>query len=518
MKTLEQVERPYITQGGVQDAVYEEFSELKELQAIEKKTHEVKELTLSVSTLLATQHESLTTVESNTDLSTEHLINGVQMLAQVKLSEANKHTTRGSLTTAAIAGVSGLMIGGPLGLLIGAVSGATLGGVIGNQLTSLSKSSILQELLNLQRINVLTVLENGDLACKLEVYQLERRTFSLKVGWERYKRPLRNSKVKHTWTNGIMKELSYNEPNPERYERSHQKMDPKRFLPYVLGNDVFVACKREIHALEWKWAKGGWKVDYSRARTDSAGWDYAYSSESTDWYEKAAPTSFVRRRKWVHYIFGRQTGLSQTTRGKAKFSASSSVRKESLGRAQRDAIPLSPDVEPTADPVVQAEVSKTLGKSLRTFEEIEDISEHNLNELDLQGGKLATSLRQALLVKDTTEYAERINRAASVTGIIRNITTRPKLSSSKADQLLHKRNREAPMSPKHAVQATRSSTPSLNDGQAGLDKLDVKVSSNLDRAKVIQEQVTEQNDTLDEIDRGVTAAKTNLSYIARVFE
>mmetsp|Transcript_35610 Transcript_35610/g.44088 ORF Transcript_35610/g.44088 Transcript_35610/m.44088 type:complete len:646 (-) Transcript_35610:1472-3409(-) len=414
------------------------------LRDVEKQSVVLKELAMDVSSLLEHQGGDVDNVEENTDVATEKMVDGVMELAIAKKREARKHTTRGSLISGVTGGVTGLVVAGPVGMIIGGIAGAGLGGAVGGGVTAASRWSIDAEIRSLKALRAVKVEKNGDFMCKVEVFENEKWG-SLKAGGRGWKSSIKSfpvpepapapasasasasasitEKSKHMklrdWTDEVGNVLVKDYPHPDM-TIVNSATSPKDVLPLILGDEALKICKEEIDSMDWKWAKGTWYVDASGSKSDLHGWSYAYSRTSTSWYPEMSRSTYVRRRKWVHHIFGTKR-LRASKTDWVSCSRSLNAMASSSGRSQN--IYQSQSSKNSCQQVQSARGKQHLYNAISTMYESNAITAANAEAVEIQGDQIKRSLKNSFMVGDTTEHADRISRAADFTGVIKNLVT-----------------------------------------------------------------------------------------------
>ena len=215
------------------------------------------------------------------------------------------------------------------------------------------------------------------------------------------------------------------------------------------------------------------------------GWDYAYSKDSAEWFSKPFATSFVRRRRWTHYIFGTHR----------KENDAPGVKTDLRDLSKKRLLTESATSEGVSGIGVEDD---RLNRALEHFEDIERLSGQNAQLVSSQGEQILRTLKQAAMVSDTTKYAERINRAADVSGVLRNLVTTPTIKHVK--------------SPKSVQRTKRMTQESDNAGtsQDSINRLDNSVVRNLALATDLRREIKTHNQQLEEVDTTIESATSRL--------
>lgn len=451
-------------------------------QSILQQTQDVKSLTSDISSLLSAQQADLNSLEANTNITTETILHGVSQLAHAKKREANKHTTRGTIATGITAGVTGLAIAGPVGFVIGTLTGATVGGALGKTLTSLSRHSIDNELDKLLKLRSVELQSNGDLMCTVEAFELERHNLR---NWVPFKMEVYGKrKLKKTWVDAKNADLPVEAPCPELFY-VQSKYSADAFLPYIINDkDTYRKCKEDINSMRWSWGRGGWHIDLKRDGCDVHGWEYARSSNSESWYAESFSTAFVRRRRWIHFIIGSKRRSNNVGNQEHEITTS----ETNSGRSSVD----------------QYGGNEALQRSIVNMTAAEELGGDNSLTVLVQGEQIQKSFEQAALVSKTTTHAERIARAADVSGIFKNYLSS---SPSTVKRIRLEQNRQA---------ETSETDENRSEHQYdSVSRLERSTTGYLRTVKEMQSHVTRHNSKLDEVEIAVDNSRFSLKHLRK---
>lgn len=436
-----------------QDLLREEEEALKH---VHEQTQSLRELAQDVSQLVSEQQRDVDKIEDNSANATLKMVDGVNELAIAKKREARKHTTRGGVVSAVTGGVTGLLVGGPVGAVIGALGGAGIGATVGSGITHVSKRSIDAELRSMKALRAVQVHPtSGAVSCKFEVYELQVwATFSGR-GW---------CANDPKWADGLGKRLKPGAPTPDKLD-----VGPKSALQFLFEDQV---KKEEVEALTWQWGKGNWHIDLGRKGTDMHGWDYAYKfTHSGKWYPAMNRSTFVRRRLWVHYV----VGLPKKKEDSKLATDAFSQKSNQLGARHA---------------MKSEEALKHVHGAIQNMDEAETLTMANAEQIDAQGEQIRKGVKNSLIVSDTTEHADRIRRAADVSGVFMNLFTNPSKKSVKFTR--EQAKRDAQLHEKRMEHHEHSDDP--------LDVLAQKASSQYHVSNAINRELDEQNKQLDVLD------------------
>jgi len=480
------------------------LEEEEALREVEKQSVVIKELAMDVSSLLETQQGDVDRVEENTAIATEKMVDGVIELAIAKKREAGKHIKRGSLISGVTGGVTGLVVAGPVGMIIGGVAGAGLGGAVGGGVTAASRWSIDAEIRSLKTLRAITVEKNGDYMCQVEAYENEvwgsrkhgGRGWKSSVKGESTVRSLNHKGDNRElirirdWSNEFGKPLQPGYPHPDA-KFADSRSSPKDLLPIILGDDVISLCKDEIDTMQWKWAKGSWYIDIKASNCDLHGWSYAYSKTSTKWYPEMSRSTYVRRRKWVHHIFARKCSSHGST-------AQSEAKVADLTRRV-----------PQVQHIHSRLAREHLNNAISTLSESNAITASNAQAVEIQGEQIKRSLKNSFMVGDTSEHANRINRAADISGVIRNIMNGASKRTKQFENDVEKQDKALKSSLERELK-------DMNDGfnpEDPLDQLSRNCAQQYNTMKAMNSTLDNQNQHLEQLEETVDKNKSSVESL-----
>eukprot|EP00924_Labyrinthula_sp_SR-Ha-C_P003442 snap_masked-scaffold_15-processed-gene-9.7-mRNA-1 protein AED:1.00 eAED:1.00 QI:0/-1/0/0/-1/1/1/0/497 len=473
----------------------EDEETLKSIQNISRQAVEVQQLSYEIMSLVKNQQEKVDRAEDNTEVSYEDLLSAVCLLAEIKKREGNKHFRNGSLIVASIAALAGFAALGSIGLVLFGVAGGFSGGFLGKKISNSIKSCIEKELVELEKLRslkLITFLPNGDLAFRLDVYEVE----SFNLEGRSYKKyiPYGNKAQKH-WVDKKGSTLYFheNDPIPDKYI-DQKRLPAVKFIPYFFGGKLDGNQDHDFKSWRFKWSKnedwerGSWEY-YFPSRDEKNVKSFlqnvlfkmnlvevdvaeAFSRRSLgshgerDWWSRNRKVnpSFLRRRKYLQYIY-----------------ASKRARKRAVAINQ-----VSFKQENKVHPLSTNEKDFWI-RFEKAMNETSEAQSESVKDLALQQEQIIRTFRNVQHINEILLRAQRIDRAPYLQGSLRNLVS--SLSHGNTEEVLSERNVKFNQV-SEVLQFSANSHTEMAEGR-------------LNQAYVLQKLTQEQNQTLEDINERV---------------
>lgn len=489
----------------------------QELRGIESRATTVRSLTENVAMLVHHQGEDASQVQDYSSQARDDAVAGLGELAEVKKREAGKHTTRGTTVSAVIGGAMGL-VGGPIGVAFGAAAGAAVGAAVGSSIAGLSRRSIDREVRAFKNKFRVQIRPDGSCFAHAQVFENERWSFTGKIWssdnllstdrrskWSLDERgtplgPDDPSPVNPTAQPLIPALHDASKGNSQPFESNQPVLVQKRSAYSELeGEDPFTQSQAadSTFAGKWHWPTHSmWMPDMSDRNADTGGWKYAFSfAEGAVWTSAPTRSSFVRQRCWIRDQVLDAKDAFHPERIALIHMENKRADADIRVRHAQMMTKMTPDV-------INQNATDSARRSVKETQQSVETNRVVYEHLRAQGKQLDDAAVDVAIVEDASAHAQRVSRAVTMGGVLRNAFS---LNPSSTEQA--KAHRERP----HHVQ-----DPAFNEHhtQVGwdhpVDHLERLTDQQLHMSTAIQHEVEDQNQRLDRLAEASERGKTKI--------
>jgi len=490
----------------------------KELKVIEAKAQTIHTLTQDVAKYVANSADDAGKVSSHSSSARDDVVAGLGELAEAKKREAGKHTTRGTTVSAVIGGAVGL-VGGPIGVAFGAAAGAAVGAAIGSSITSMSRRSIDREIRAFKDKFKVEVRPDGSCVTHAEIFENERWSLSRRMWSSDHLLP---TDFRSKWTIDEMgNPVGVDDPSPinpdatpkaplmkkdkpKQIEFENQALPSKS--PY---DDLEVEEEKHLEVIgesydgsfagAWRWAQNSkWMPDVYDRNADVNGWRYAFSfADGAVWYPEPNRTCLVRKRRWIRdQILDPQKAvhperIALIVMARKRAEADSRIQKAIQNFSLEATVPLN------------REGSRHLNQAMNKMDESVRTSYSVLEELRKQGMQINDASFDVAIVEDASSHAQRVSRAVTMSGVLRNAFSR---SPDAVEKVVARREKSQSNGGGFEINP-RSVDVDWDHPVTVLEKL---CDEQLQVSKVIHEEVESQNKNLDQLAKATTRSEGRL--------